>query len=73
MYFAPWGVAPSLFLREVIVILRLALTLFLTALPGFASALPVDWRETLSVSANAGPENPLVRFGFAPQPEPSAL
>lgn len=54
-------------------ILRFALTLFLTTLPGFASALPVDWQETLSVSADAGPENPLVLFGFNPQPEPPAL
>lgn len=41
-------------------------------LMGSAIADTVDWTSALSLSVGAGPENPLVLFGFNPQPEPPA-
>ncbi|WP_424968981.1 hypothetical protein [Dinoroseobacter sp. S76] len=52
---------------------RFLIALAVTLAPGWATAASVDWEKTVSVSVPAGPENPLVIFGFNPQPEPPAL
>lgn len=50
-----------------------------TVLAGNAAAavLPaaptVDWSDAVPLQINAGPENPLVLFGFNPQPEPPPI
>ncbi len=44
--------------------------------PAQAALLPpvdaIDWNESYLLRSNGGIENPLVRFGFNPQPEPPA-
>lgn len=45
----------------------------LLACLSFGTSAEVDWPSALQFSFDAGAENPLVLFGFNPQPEPPAL
>ncbi|MEL6427155.1 MAG: hypothetical protein AAFQ33_17040, partial [Pseudomonadota bacterium] len=50
-----------------------AIVACLATAPLSAKAEPVDWLSGISFSADIGPENILVIFGFNPQPEPPAM
>ncbi|MEM9764352.1 MAG: hypothetical protein AAF968_17920, partial [Pseudomonadota bacterium] len=52
---------------------KAAIVACLVAAPLSARTEPVDWLSGISFSADIGPENILVIFGFNPQPEPPAM